>query len=232
MGTNTPRQPDGARPARPWWERLRPRVRGRPLSLFRKGLAVVLLLAAAILAFLPAAGGDSGTATVVSARDLPPGSTLGDTDVRTVSMPGPLRPQGAFTSPDAVRGHLLAGAARAGEPITDLRLVRSPPALPGTGESGSATVPVRLADADVAELLHPGTRVDVVALDAGEQGRKVLASGATVITVVAEASGRAGERRATGTEAKGPLVLVAVPADHATQVAAASLGRPVTVTLR
>jgi hypothetical protein len=83
-------------------------------------------------------------------------------------------------------------------------------------------VPVRLADAAVAELLRPGQRVDVVAAPEPGVPASVLAGGATVVTV--------GEREASA--AKGPLVLLRLPEAIATRVAAISLERPVTVTLR
>ncbi|WP_020670236.1 SAF domain-containing protein [Amycolatopsis nigrescens] len=218
------------RSAMAWWQRRWPRIRGRPLLLFRRGLAVALLLASAFVAVLPAsAGDDPGLPALVSSRDLPAGRTLTAEDLRVVSMPAPLRPEGAFTEPAAVLGRLLTGAARTGEPITDARLIGSGPNVPDTGEPESATVPVRLADPGVAELLRPGVRVDVVTLDAAEQDRRVLASKAAVVTVSTPPEG---PQRIGGGTSKGPLVLIAVPVEIATQVAAASLGRPVTVTLR
>jgi hypothetical protein len=94
---------------------------------------------------------------------------------------------------------------------------------------GFSTVPVRLADAGVAELLTRGTRVDLVTLEAGEQNRRVLASMATVVDI--RSPPPAGSRL-LATENKGPLVLIAVPAEVAPQVAALALRNPVAVTLR
>ncbi|SFK12794.1 hypothetical protein SAMN05421835_11465 [Amycolatopsis sacchari] len=120
--------------------------------------------------------------------------------------------------------------------------VRSPGASPPSPEAASAraspgavpnlvpglsTVPVRLADAAVAGLLSPGTRVDVVTADEGVS--RVLAPLATVVDV---RSPPAGSSRFLAGEDKGPLVLIAVPPDTATQVAASSLRNPVAVTLR
>jgi len=90
-------------------------------------------------------------------------------------------------------------------------------------------VPIRLADSGIAELLGRGMRVDVVTLESAEQSRKVLASMAMVVDVRSPPSG--GNRLLSG-ENKGPLVLIAVPTEVATQVAALSLRNPVTVTLR
>ncbi|QWF81898.1 SAF domain-containing protein [Amycolatopsis sp. CA-230715] len=212
------------RPRWPGWRTLIVRARGRPLLLARRGLAAAFFLTALAL-FLRPGTGDPGVLTVVSAHDIAAGSTLGDTDVRIVAMPAEVRPSGAFDAADPVRGRLLSGAARAGEPITDTRLL----GLPGTGDPRLSTVPVRLADAGVAALLRPGSRVDVVAAEDGQQGRRVLASMATVVTV---STSDAGARHPPGSASAGPLVLLSLPPEVATQVAGASLGRPVTVTLR
>ncbi|WP_327436856.1 hypothetical protein [Amycolatopsis alkalitolerans] len=106
---------------------------------------------------------------------------------------------------------------------------RASPDVPLTGQPGLSTVPIHLADASVAELLAPGTRVDVVTVDGGYERRQVLASMATVVDIrpPPENAGRL-----VGAEPKGPLVLIAVPAETATQVAAMSLRNPVAVTLR
>jgi hypothetical protein len=85
-----------------------------------------------------------------------------------------------------------------------------------TGDPNAVAVPVRLTDAAVADLLRPGSRVDVV----GDPG--VLANDAVVIAV----------RPSEGVSAKGRLVVVALPRSAAAKVAAASLAQPVTVTLR
>jgi Flp pilus assembly protein CpaB len=176
----------------------------------------------------PPASGEATTPTVVSARDLAAGSTLHPPDLRVLSVPDTVRPAGALTAPEAAAGHVLTGAARAGEPITDVRLV-GPDGVPprDQGGPGTATVPIRLADPGIAELLHAGLRVDVVTLDAPEHGHRLLAALATVLTVTTPAP--AGGR---GTSSAGPLVLISVPAEIATEVAAAALAHPVTVTLR
>lgn len=94
---------------------------------------------------------------------------------------------------------------------------------------GFATVPVRLADPGVAELLGRGMRVDVVTTEAGEPNRKILASMATVVDV---RSPPPNGGHLLPTEGKGPLVLISVPVEIATQVAALSLRNPVAITFR
>jgi Flp pilus assembly protein CpaB len=204
------------------------RFRSRPGFMIRRVLAIALLLTAAVLAVRPveAESRSSGPA-VVSARDIAAGSVLGPADVRLIQLPDSVRPAGALSTLEAAEGRLLAGAARSGEPITDVRLVNPSAAIPGSGDSAKSIVPVRLSESAVAGLLHPGARVDVVTASSDGQ-RQVLASMAMVVTVVPQESGSG-----YGTAAKdSPLVLLELPSDSATQVAAMSLERAVAVTLR
>lgn len=134
------------------------------------------------------------------------------------SWPADLVPAGAVQDAAAAEGRILVGAARAGEAITDVRLVGAGPASPGSDE---AAVPVRLADSGVAPLLTPGRRVDVVTLGASTDDPVVLAAEAQVLAVLPE------ERQASGR-----LVLVAMAPAVAARVAAASLTDQVAVTLR
>jgi Flp pilus assembly protein CpaB len=192
------------------------RLHGRRTRLIRRWLAAGLLLAGGLLLAHPASA--RGAPTVLAARDLPSGTTLRAADVRLADLPGEARPAGVLSTLEAADGHLLAGAVRAGEPLTDVRLATTPaPVDPGT-----ATVPVRLADAAIAELLGPGVRVDVVAAPEPGAPASVLASGATVVAVGHQ----------DPVKLKGPLVLLRLPEATATRVAAISLERPVTVTLR
>ncbi|MGW4483074.1 SAF domain-containing protein [Amycolatopsis sp. NPDC004368] len=195
-------------------------LRGRRARLLRRFLAAGLLLAGLLVLLHPAsARGAPATATVVSARDLPAGSVLRAADLRLTDLPDDVRPAGALGSVDAAVGRLLSGAARAGEPLTDVRLLGT--AVPAKGDSGSVTVAVRLADAGVAELLRPGQHVGVVAVPDATHSSAELVKDATVVTVHRPEDGD-----------KGPLVLLALPVSLATEVAATSLERPVTVTLR
>ncbi len=204
------------------------RIQGRPARLMRRWLAISLLLTGCVALFVPAsAGGLPSTATVVAAHDLPAGAVLRAEQLKLVEIPDDVRPQGSTGEAHSIEGRLLVGAARAGEPLTDARLVGA--AIPGTGDPGISTVPVRLADAGVAELLRPGQRVDVIAPAAAEREASVLASMAVIAAVGGQESTDSKAGRGAG---KGPLVLLSLPADVATRVAATSLERPVTVTLR
>jgi Flp pilus assembly protein CpaB len=197
---------------------LRTRLLGRPgwrRALRLRRLAAGGLAAAALVLALVPEPGAAEVAVVVAAADLRSGSTVDAAAVEVRRYPAALVPAGALDAPDGAVGRVLVGGVRAGEPITDARLTGAGPL-----DGDTAAVAVRPADAGVAALLRPGSRVDVVTL--GEQAGEavVLAPDAEVVTVVAAESGDA------------PLVLVALPRAAATRVAAALLADQVAVTLR
>lgn len=212
-----------------WGERLATAVRGGGWSrqiVFRRIIAGLLVLLAAALALRP----EPGTVTVlVAARDLVPGSTLADGDVEPRELPAGVAPVGALADAAAITGRVLASAARAGEPITDVRLAGPELVALQAPDGDAATVPVRLSDPDVAELLHPGSTVDVVSVGEHDAEPTVLAERATVVTVLDEQRSTLGQ---PGRSQRGRLVVVVLPRPAATRVAAASLTQPLTVTLR
>jgi pilus assembly protein CpaB len=195
--------------ARPGWRRL---------ALLRRVAAAVLAAAALVLALAPQPAA-SGTPVVVTTADLPAGSTLRAEHLAVRHWPAALAPAGAVGEIPVADGRVLVGAARAGEPLTDVRLagVGLSPAASG----GATAVPVRLADAGVAAMLVPGSRVDVVTVGARTDEPVVLAAAATVLAVLPEDGGTSGR-----------LVLVATAPGQAARVAAASLTEQVAVTLR
>ena len=204
---------------RPGWRRA---------VLLRRAAALLLALLALALALRPPDAAARGP-VVVAARDLPSGTTLAAADLVLATWPGELVPAGALRAPAGADGRVLAGAARAGEPITDVRLAGPDAAGRPAGRPGDAAVPVRLADPEVAHLLGPGSRVDVVTPGTDGDRTLVLATDAVVLTVVAtEPDGAAGPGQGSG----GRLVLVALPRADAARVAAAALSEQVAVTVR
>lgn len=196
-------------------------LRGWPRRLaLRRLVAVLLVLAAAVLALRPQPRDENTVPMLVAARDLPPGTTLRADDVTVSHLPPSLRPRAALTTPSQATGRVLAGATTAGEPLTGARLLGTANTHLTTGDPSAAAVPFRLADPAVAALLTPGVRVDVVTVSESSDAR-VLAENAAVLTV-----------RPADDSADGHLVVLALPQAEATQVAAASLGHPVAVTLR
>ncbi|MDD7924959.1 SAF domain-containing protein [Actinomycetospora chibensis] len=198
----------------------------RTVALRRAAAGLLVVLALGLLAAPSVA--PAGTPVLVAARDLAPGVALGPADVTVRLLPGELVPAGAFTEPGAVAGRQVVGGVRAGEALTDVRLLGPVAAVAAAGVPDAAGVPVRLADAGVAALLTPGTRVDLVAAGADDAGLvpadpALLAPGAVVLAVLPAPERTAGSA---------PVVVVALPAALAARVATVSLREEVTVTLR
>ncbi len=121
---------------------------------------------------------DGGVPVVVAARDLDSGHVLTSGDLTEVSVPPSARPSHVLAADDAT-GRRVAGPLRAGEPLTDRRVIE-PRDLSGHGEDAALTM-VRLDDPSVAVGLRVGDLVDVVATDLDEQaGARVVAPGASV----------------------------------------------------
>lgn len=189
----------------------------RPLAASSAALAVLLLAAS----LRPDA--TDPIDIVVAAQPLPPGSALESGDVTIAQVPAEYVVPGTLVSIDDAVGRTIAGGIDAGEPLTPSRLVSTRPR-----DDGLHTVPVRLADAEAADLLAPGSVIDLVLTsrdattgEANPQDTagRVIAQGVQVVTV---------PRRATspglgpGTRAAGSLIVVAT--DRRTAVALAAAG--------
>lgn len=188
----------------------------------RRAVAAGLVMLAAVLAVR----GDPSTAStdvVVAVHDLRPGQVVGDSDVRKVALASGSVPAGAIGAPAEVTGRTVAGAVRAGEPITDVRVLGPSLAALATGSTDATSVPLRLTDPDVADLLRPGDAVTVLVLGERAGDVRALARDAVVL-VVQPTSQRRG--------ADGRLVVLGLPAAEAASVAAASLESTLTVTFR
>ncbi|MCB0894014.1 MAG: pilus assembly protein CpaB [Nocardioides sp.] len=195
----------------------------------RAVLARRRLLAAVLAAVAVAAGLQAATAAppatvpvLVAARDLPSGTVLGASDVRTVGFAPGSVPAGAVGHPD---GRTLAAPLRAGEPLTDVRLVG--PALTD-GYPGLVAVPVRLPDSGVAGLLAVGDRVDLVSADPQHAGAEVVAAAVPVLALPVDEDGAPG---VTGTGLGGRLIVVGAEPGDVARIADASVRTFLTVTL-
>lgn len=177
------------------WARTLRRLR-RAVLARRRSLAagcVAAAVAAGLAAVRPPP--PPTTQVLVAARTLPGGLTVGPEHVGTAARPRALVPDGALTRTGQAVGRTLAGPVRAGEVLTDVRLLG--PALLATatgfdgttGSGGGAgdlvAVPLRIADPGVVGLLRPGDRVDVIAapVDPGGGEARVLAWGLTVLAI-------------------------------------------------
>lgn len=187
----------------PWVARLRSLRRA---VLRRRRPLAALLTAVAVAAGLHAAAGPEppSVPVVVAARDLPAGAALSSDDLRTVRFAPGTAPADAVDDPV---GEVLAAPVRAGEPVTDVRLVG--PGLT-TGRPDLVAVPVRLPDPGMVALLDVGDRVDLVAADPQEGGADVVADDVPVLAIPAY------DEAATAAGLPGRLVVVgATPAQVA-----------------
>jgi hypothetical protein len=199
--------------------------------LARRVAAGGLVVLAGVAALRPNPDGDRAEA-VVAARDLSPGTALTPDDVRVENRLTTTLPDGSQTDPGAVVGSTLAGPARRGEVLTDVRLLGSRLAEAAIGSKagpGARIVPLHLADGALIDLVRVGDVVDVLAAPAGDAQpgaqavSKVVATDAVVVLVSAKQKVQAAEADR--------VVLVALPARLANAVAGSVLGQAVTLTL-
>ncbi len=168
----------------------------RALSWHRR-LVAAALAAVAVLAALDVLRPAPvlGVPVVVASRDLPAGARLDATELTVVLERPGTAPSGSARSPAELTGALLAAPLRAGEPITDVRLVSA--ALlaayaPSLGRDvGEATV--RLSDPGGVATVTAGSLVDVLAATtAGPRAgapASVIAAGVPVLAVPGRAAG-------------------------------------------
>ena len=205
----------------------------------RKIAAVVLATLGVVLFFR----GDPATdtvAVVVSSRDLTPGQVIADSDVEMREIDSKQLPEGVVSDTDLVVGRTVAGPIRSGETVTDVRVLSPRLAGLSVGTDDARIVPVRLADAAVADMLRSGDIVDVLTVgpdtsrpdtphpdtpneSVADKAPQILAAGAVVALVTTSESTRNQQEQ---------VILLALPTPAANVVAAASLSNAITVTVR
>ncbi|MBK4145441.1 SAF domain-containing protein [Corynebacterium macginleyi] len=199
--------------------------------LVRRTIALVLLIAALVSAVSSA---KELPQVLVFSKDLPAGAELSASDVSLERLPSSSVPSSALAgSPSDLAGRIITAAAGKGEVVTSQRLLGQELVSSLVAETGSADsaqdnfgrmIPVKLADPDIIPHLQHGDAVDIVtthdATDAHPTTARVIASGARVVsTTTAEG------------EISSATVLLALPNEHANDVAAASLNQPLTVVI-
>ncbi|OBH21214.1 flagellar biosynthesis protein FlgA [Mycolicibacter terrae] len=187
----------------------------------RRAAAGALVVLAGVAAIRSDPQGDR-VDVVVASRDLAPGTALTAADVALENHSARTVPDGAATDLSSVLAATLAGPARRGEVLTDVRLLGSRLTDAVAGPD-ARIVGVHPADAALVDLVRPGDVVDVVTADDGADppgAPKVVASGGIVVLVSDKQNH------------DDRVVLVALPATAAVAVAGAALGQAVTLTLR
>jgi pilus assembly protein CpaB len=198
-----------------------------PLHLARRVAAVLLAAGAIVMALRPSPGppADRGPATVgvaVAARDLPAGTVLSREELTVTHLAPSAVPSGTAAEPAPLIGRVLAGSVRAGEPLTDVRLVGA--GLTRLLPDGQVAAPLRLADLAVAALVHTGDRVDVLATPHESPLAEVIAPDALVLAADSRP-------RDASADPSGGLLLLAVDGTTAGRLAAAATSSTLTVTL-
>jgi Flp pilus assembly protein CpaB len=190
----------------------------------RRVAAGALVILAAVVALRSNPQGDR-TQIVVATRDLAPGVELTADDVRLETHTAATVPDGSQSDVGTVIGATLAGPARRGEVLTDVRVL-GPRLAESVAGPNARIVPLPLADSALLDLVRPGDVVDVLAAgtsDVGADARPQLVATDAVVVLVSEKPKGAG----SGTDR---VVLVALPAPSANDVAAAALVQTVTLT--
>jgi pilus assembly protein CpaB len=205
------------------------------LARRRRLLAAGLLAGSAACAISALSPAPAPAAVVAAAtRDLPGGKTITADDLRTVKMPPEVVPTGAISDEQQLIGRVLAVPVRAGETITDVRLV-GPGLLDGYGDRLVAA-PVRIADAGAARLLRPGDVIDVLAADAAGEGAgeaavaseaRLVASGVRVIALPHDDESALSGDTFDG----GALVVLATTSQTAARLASAAVTARLSLTI-
>ncbi|GAA1473709.1 SAF domain-containing protein [Corynebacterium aurimucosum] len=191
--------------------------------ILRRATAAILLLAAAASAL---ASTREQPRAVVMTRDVAAGETLALGDVTVARVPSSALPATALGSnPEDAVGRVLVAAASAGEILTSTRLLSSD-LIADFGMDDGHLIPLTLAEPEIARNLHHGDTVNIVSTIEGGENLSAPARGSTIARGARVVSVGAG-----GEEARTHTLLVALPAEAAEAVAAASLTQPLTVVI-
>lgn len=146
---------------------------------------------------------------------------MGPADVARVHVPPGMVADGFLLDDAAVAGKQLAAPLRRGQLLTDAQLL-GPGLLAGT-PSGSAAVPLRMADASSIQLVSPGQLVNVVLTSANgfdQQGPSEVIASAVPVLWTSNKGSQGGQWLGT-TETDG-LIVVAANAEQSSRLAGAS----------
>jgi Flp pilus assembly protein CpaB len=178
--------------------------------------SIAVLLMARVMSPPPA----ETVPVVVATHDVNGGAAIAPEDVRVARMPPALVPHGAFLSTSRVVGSTVAAPLRAGEPLTDRRVLGR--SLIAGYAAGLVAAPVRIQDSDVVRLLRPGDSIDVYAATSSRGPASLIAGSAPVVMLP----------QVDPASQTGALVVLAVTPLTAARLAAASATSPLSLTLR
>jgi Flp pilus assembly protein CpaB len=202
----------------------RPIRRLRRAVLARRRLLAGLCTAIAVASALQANAAPPPPRTMVltAARDLGGGVVVRPGDLRRTAFSPDSVPSGTLATATAAVGRTTTGPIRAGEAITDSRLLT---ASLLKGYPGLVAVPVRIGDAGAVRLLRVGDRVDVLAADPqGDSAASVVGRDVPVLAIPGFAAGTPGL-------SNGALVVLGFPDTSVRAVAQASVAAFLSVAL-
>ena len=180
--------------------------------LARRRLLAAVLAGLAVLAGVRAyaAPPPPTVAVLTAAHDIAPGATVAPGDLVTRPLPPEAVPAGMLRSAADAVGRTTTGPIRAGEPLTDVRLLTDDLLA---HHPGDVAAPVRIGDPGTVRMLRVGDRISLYAADPqGEREPVEAASGVPVIALP--------RARDEGVSAvSGALVVVAVPPETARRLA-------------
>jgi pilus assembly protein CpaB len=205
----------------------------RRAAAWHRRLLVAGLLAASMAFAIQALSPQPtpGVSVLVAAKNLAGGTPLSAADVHVQDLPSSAVPDGSLRAEADVTGRSLVAPVRAGEVLTDVRVIgRS--YLESYGDDVVAA-PVRIADAASVGLLRAGDIIDVLASGAGADranscAARLVASGVPVITIPRTDSDVLG-RRDVG---DGGLLVVATTSETAARLAAAAVTERLSLVIR
>jgi Flp pilus assembly protein CpaB len=190
----------------------------------RRRLVAAVLVGVAVLCGLRSIRPpDRATRSVwVAAHDLSGGAPLTAADIRTARYPPSDVPAGALPAARPIVGQVLGAPMRAGEPLTDVRLL-SPALLAAIGSPGAVALPLRVADGPATlALVRAGDRIDVIAV--GDPATATTGRGSVVVHDVRVLATPSIDSTTSTDDGGGVLVVAASPRQAATlaQVSATS----------
>lgn len=162
------------------------------------------------------------TTVLTAAHDLAAGVVVRPEDLARTRYDPDSVPSGVLPDPAAAVGRTTTGPVRAGEAITDTRLLAAPLL---SHYPGLVAVPVRIGDPGAVRLLRVGDRIDLLAADPqGERPAQVVGRDVPVLAIP-----RAGPESPGLTT--GALVVVGLTDGAAQTVAQASVSAFVSVVI-
>ncbi|MEZ5119431.1 MAG: SAF domain-containing protein [Candidatus Nanopelagicales bacterium] len=148
----------------------------------QRPLAASLIVVGGLLVWAQQHGPVPTVATVVAKVDMPAGHIVGASDVQVVGWPADGHPAPAASSPETILGRRATAPIKAGEPLTDLRVV-GPSVLAATGP-GLVAIALNPDPLTVSGVIRPGDRVNLVGQT--DAGPRTLVQGASVLTLTEE----------------------------------------------